>query len=84
MAEGEGAIVKVEGYRVEHRRSDGTVRELLQTTMRTQAMLDAYRLARRLRTQGEGGTVVMIRITTQQVIGNFPVADPSLPPRGTP
>jgi hypothetical protein len=61
--------------RVEHRRPDGSVRLLAETTMLSVAQQTATSWAKRLRREGQQGTVALVRAATGEVVSERGIAN---------
>jgi len=61
-------LAAVFGFRIEHRRPDGSVRLLAETTMRSVAHQSALAWRRRLRRAGQAGTVVVVLAARGEVV----------------
>jgi len=70
----EGSAHAFAGIRVEHRRPDGSVRLLAETTMLSIAQQAAAAWARRLHREEQQGTVVLVRAATGEVVSERDVA----------
>jgi hypothetical protein len=63
------------GIRIEHRRPDGSVRLLAETTMLSVAQQTATSWAKRLHRDGQRGTVALVRTASGEVIAERAIAD---------
>jgi len=61
-------------YRVEHRRPDGSIRLLAETTVLSVAHQSAWRWVRQLRRAGQAGSVVIVRAATGEAVSERAIA----------
>jgi len=70
----ESTVQAFAGIRVEHRRPDGSVRLLAETTMLSVAQQTATSWAKRLHRDGQRGTVALVRTASGEVIAERAIA----------